>query len=231
MQTENDIGFVIHSRPYKEHGRHIELFTLQHGRVSAYLQTSKKGFSKTGSELQVFCPLALSWKTVSSRRVIITESALSGEPLNLSIPHIFTGMYCNELLYYLFYGKERCVELFSTYGAVLDALSKGNNDLSYLRRFQFSLLNALGYGLNIDFDDSELLCDLRYAYSLENGFYRKDSVKASRSFTGSELLQIKYGDLSSIKLKYLLSDMFISLLRGRPLVSRRLYKEYLRLIS
>lgn len=227
MQTENDIGFVIYSRPYKEHGRHIELFTLQHGRVSAYQKSSKKGFSKTEAELQVFCPLNLSWKAGVSQRVIITECSLSSKPLSLTIPYIFTGMYCNELLYYLYYGKESCVELFGSYVAELESLSKGDGDLTCLRRFQITLLEALGYGLSIDIDERELERDLRYTYSLGEGFYIQESVSGRLGFTGSELLKIKLGDLSAEKLKQLLSKIFLTLLKGRPLKSRRLYEDYL----
>lgn len=228
MQIEHDIGFVIHSRPYREHGRHIELFTLQYGRVSAYLQSSKKAFSKTEAELQVFCPLALSWKAGRSERVIITESCLTGDTLNLTLPNIFTGMYCNELLYYLFYSKEGSLELFGTYVAVLKALSTGCDYMMCLRKFQIALLNALGYGLSVDIDEYELSQDLSYAYSFENGFYRYNADYEQFSITGNELLRIKRGDLSSDKLKELLSGIYTRLLKGRPLMSRRLYRDYLR---
>ena len=228
MQTETDIGFVIHSRNYKEHGRHIELFTLQHGRVSAYLQCSKKGNSKNGAELQLFCPLSLSWRTGIAQRVIITEASLSGELLQLTIPNIFTGMYCNELLYYLFYSKEGNLELFGTYIAVLKALSSSRDYMISLRKFQISLLNALGYGLSVSIDEHELAQDLRYAYDFENGFYRYNEDHEQFSITGNELLRFKQGDLSSEKLKKLLSGIYTNLLKGRPLMSRRLYSDYLR---
>lgn len=227
MQTESDVGFVIHSRPYKEHGRHIELFTLQHGRVSAYLQSSKKSFSKTGSELQVLCPLSLSWKADGSRRVIITECSLSGESLDLKIPYIFTGMYCNELLYYLFYGKERSVELFGSYVAVLRALAQGSDDWTNLRKFQIALLRSLGYEVCVDIEETELLRDFSYAYNMESGFYRYEVERSQLSFSGRELLKIKQGDLSADKFKELLSSIFTALLKGRPLMSRRLYRDYL----
>lgn len=228
MQTDNDIGFVIHSRTYKEHGRHLELFTLQHGRVSAYLQCPKKGGTKNGAELQLFCPLSLSWKTGKSQRVIITEASLSGEQLQLTIPNIFTGMYCNELIYYLFYAKDGSVALFGNYVAVLRELASGNDYRICLRRFQISLLEALGYGINVDIDERELLQDLQYAYSLEKGFYRYEEHYAQFSIPGRELLKIKQGDLSSETVKKLLYGIFTSLLKGRPLMSRRLYSDYLR---
>lgn len=224
----SDIGYVIHVTCISDTSRQIELFTLDNGRVTAFYRIPKKGASCFSLELQCYNALSLSMKKNSmSHFAVIKDVSLAGEQCNLQLPKIFIASYCNELLYYLFFGRERNVELFGAYVSVLRSLEQGKEEIECLRMFQLALLNELGYSIRIDINDIELQRNLNYGYNLEKGFYRHDFIQRQLGFTGQELLNIKQGNLSSDKLKHLLSYIFTVLLKGRPLISRRLYKDYL----
>ncbi len=55
LSLDGEPGFILHTRPYKEHSLLVELFTLNYGRLSAVARLSNKVASRS-SGISAFNP-------------------------------------------------------------------------------------------------------------------------------------------------------------------------------
>ena len=170
FRVEQEPAYVLHRRAYKETSALIEALTLNHGRVSlvgkgAY-RSGKRGFS-----IEPFCALRLSWV---GREGLLTLTSLEIDHYRRNTDPIDTlcGLYLNELTVNLVPRHVPNPEFYRCYEDTLSQLSeKGNTELA-LRKFEFNLLSAIGYGLQLDYDsenDQAVSAKLHYKYHNEKG--------------------------------------------------------------
>lgn len=231
-RVEGEVGYLLHSRPYRESSQLLDLFTLNHGRIrtvaKATRQRSKRGANKG---LMPFGCYTLSWRGRGELKSLMTaEPAEPGRFLRDEA--LFSGLYLNELVYRLLHEQDPHPYLYQSYQQLLNELAQVSParpiDECLLREFEMVLLEELGYGLVLDCEavsGEPLLPAGRYDYRADFG------VVAGRSFSGEELLAIASGDFRSsgprAAAKRLLRSAIDFHLDGKRLNSRMLYRQYL----
>ena len=131
-------------------------------------------------------------------------------------------------------GHDPQPELFALYGNTLGGLACNPSTEADLRRFEFGLLDALGYGFDPAHDGHSGLPvepGRWYQYQAEFGLVAcSDAVAAQGTrFAGADLLGIAAGQYDgeySMAAKRLLRQALASHLGERPLHSRELFRQF-----
>lgn len=229
-----DVGYVIHSRRYKENSLLVDFFTLNHGRISAIARSVKSLKSKSKALLQPYTPLELTLKQTRGSLFTLNECNAKSKSKEIKLPNIFCASYLNELLYYLFNIQDSCPKLFATYIESLERITQNDNVAKTLRIFEFTLLETLGYG--IDFSDNEgfeIQDSLYYVYTQSDGFCKCDYNEFA--YRGSILNAIARNDLSDISSLNLAKELCNKALKGllgnKTIKSKILYQDYLKILG
>jgi DNA repair protein RecO (recombination protein O) len=195
-------AYVLHHRPYRDTSRILELFTRDYGRVSVFARgarSARKAGTALTSILQPFNRLLISWSGKGDAGQL-TAAEFDGAVSMLSPERLVSGFYLNELLLKLFVRHDSHPEVFSLYGATLDALKVVAEGVRPLRLFEKRLLDALGYGLALEREvDADRPLDARYAYRYrpDRGAMRIEGVAEGVDiFSGRTLLAVAREDFS-----------------------------------
>ncbi len=141
--VERDSAIVIHGRRFRENSRILEIFTASHGRIAAVARVPKKNAHRVLGHYQAFNRVFVTWSGQSE-----LQSLRSMEPVSqwkLTGKAGVCGLYCNELLLCLTQKSLPMESLYSAYGEALTGLEVGKELALVLRKFEFSLLDELGY--------------------------------------------------------------------------------------
>ncbi|MEA3299778.1 MAG: DNA repair protein RecO [Porticoccaceae bacterium] len=227
--TAEDLGYVLHSRPYRETSQLLTLFTADHGRFNAIGRASRR--QHAGNCLRPFCALRLAWRGKSELKTLASAEPLRS-PALLAGDRLFVGLYLNELLARLLHEHEPHPELFQRYHQALEILGGGGEVEPVLRIFELMLLEDLGYGL-------ELAIDMESGAPVEPGlryvFFPGEGVRLHRAgergfslFSGEHLLAIAAGELDDAEVlkaaKQLTRQALGPYLGNKPLASRELFR-------
>jgi DNA repair protein RecO (recombination protein O) len=142
-------GLVLHQRPWRDTSFIVELFTAQHGRLTAFARGVRGG--KSGRTrfmaLRPFQPLLLSWfgRGEAPR---LTAAEPDGALVTLPPAALLSAWYLNELLIKLTAQHDPQPGIFSLYAQTLRELATGASPEWALRRFEKQLLDQLGFGLD-----------------------------------------------------------------------------------
>ena len=236
MMANTDLGYLLHSRPYRDSSLICDFLLEHHGRVALLYKGVRKA-GKQGAKgrlLQPFAPLAISFdgrNELKSGRML--EAA--GVAAFLVGAQLYSGLYVNELLMRLLQREEPCPSLFEYYRQVILALESGPLE-STLRRFERQLLLELGYELTLLWDESgePILPDHLYLYIPDQGFSLATSATLDqplrqRCFQGRHLLAIEQHDYDEPEVaqaaKRLSRLALAPHLGDKPLHSRELFKQ------
>jgi DNA repair protein RecO (recombination protein O) len=165
-------AFVIHSRPYRETSQLVEVFTREQGRQSLVAKGSRQPRSPLKGLLQPFVPLRLGFAGKGELKNLHSAEA-TGPAIRLAGTALYSGLYLNELIYYLLETQTPFDEVFDVYQDTLKKLANGEEIEPCLRHFEFYMLNILGYGVDFTQDalsGETVLPDRWYRYQPEAGF-------------------------------------------------------------
>lgn len=227
---------ILHHHPYRETSVIVELFTQHHGRIAAVAKGIRKPNSRTRSLLQPFNSLLVSWqgkgdlKTLTHFEPESTAVLLQGDCL-------LSAFYLNELLVRLLQKEDPHPALYTLYHQTLSEFHQGQLHEKTLRIFEKTLLEELGYGLQLQYDFSTnqpFVMEHDYYFYPDQGFKRWEDANNTSSlvFSGKSLLAIAAGDWNDEILrdaKRLMRLALAPLLGTKPLHSRKLFapiKEY-----
>jgi DNA repair protein RecO (recombination protein O) len=123
-------------------------------------------------------------------------------------------------------------QLFAAYGSTLEALSGGEGVDEVLRRFEFVLLEELGYGFSLDMDGlsgEAVQAEGWYHYHPDWGLVARGAAMdpAQPAFAGADLLRMAGGDFGGAArgtAKRLLRLVLAAHLGDAPLRSRELFR-------
>ncbi|HEX7011910.1 MAG TPA: DNA repair protein RecO [Steroidobacteraceae bacterium] len=228
-------AYVLHHRPYRETSRILELFTRDHGRICLFARGAR-GSRKSGagliSMLQPFNRLLVSWSGRGEAGQL-TGAELDGEVGGLPASRLVSGFYLNELLLKLFARQDSHPEVFDLYAQTLEWLKHGDDSVRPLRIFEKRLLEALGYGLNLEREcltGRPIEPDAVYQYRLEQGAVRVEGpVDERTSYSGATLLSLAREDLDDpnarSEARRLLRAALDRCLEGRELKSRQVMQD------
>jgi DNA repair protein RecO (recombination protein O) len=226
-------AYILHSRPYRDSSAILELFTPEHGRVSAVARGARRR-SRGGSAaalLQLFTPLLLSFSGRGELKTLnATEAA--GAAIRLRGDHLFSGMYVNELLVRLLHRHDPHPRLFAAYGETLESLASEGGVEVALRGFELVLLDELGYSFDLGLDgySSEAVREEAwYHYHEDYGLVERGELMDPErpAYAGGDLLAISRGELggpAAGTAKRLLRHALASHLGDAPLKTRDLFR-------
>ena len=227
-------GFVLHSRRFRENSRIIELFTRDHGRVAVVARVSRKKNAANTSKFQPFRELALQWRGKSELQSLQHADEL--QHFNLRSPANICGLYCNELILYLTSKFVPLPSLYEAYQRTLQRLGTTDGFEPVLRQFEITLLEELGYGLDLEFDHltGSMLIDVSEYY-----FHPALGLSVANPGHGSVLISAtvvealraqEFSQQSTAKaVKIMLGSAIDYLLDGRTLKSRQLYRDMVKI--
>lgn len=219
-----ECAYLMHQRPYRNTSQIIDCLTRDYGMISLVAQGSRR--SKTGQRaiLQPFLPLQLSWVRRGDLGRL-THVELEQRDGELAGQQLLAGFYMNELLLRLLAKGDPNVEIYSCYSRALADLMTSANTSRALRIFELHLLEALGYGLNLNHDvetGDPISAERRYVFEPERGArVEENSANGADEYSGRELIslrEMRFDDAASLRAaKRLLSRALRIYLGDRPL--------------
>lgn len=232
MQVQTQPGYVLHTRPYRDSSLLVDVLSRDFGRVSLIARGQRQTRQKGRRPLQPFVPLLISWRGRTDLKTL-TAAENSAAGVFLGGHHLYSGLYANELLVRLLPQGDAYPEVFAIYQQLLMQLAAAAPLEATLRSFEFSLLDELGYGieLNVEATTGEPIQEGRvYAYAAELGFVAlaSNDPQAASGFLGEDLLAIAAADYrlpETLRAAKRLSRLVLAAhLGNRPLKSRELFR-------
>ncbi len=230
MRIDLQPAYVLHARPYRDTSLLVDLLTPEHGRVTAVARGVRQSKGHKRQLLNPFQRLLVNWQGKSQLK-LITSFESDHHQLLLQGNNLYAGFYLNELLVRLLPEQDVMADLFSHYEFALNWLASAQPLEPMLRRFEFYLLEGLGYGVDFATDarnHNSIVPDKFYCCSPQEGFYlAPEDAPVASQLPGHLLLALASGDYShseTLRLAKQLSRLlFKPLLGRRPLKSRELF--------
>jgi DNA repair protein RecO (recombination protein O) len=182
---------------------------------------------KKQSLLQAFTPLWLSVDERHDRYYARSIESISPS-LHLEGHSLFSGLYVNELLYYVLSPSYPDMHLFDAYLQTLNglALNKEKSVIeALLRRFEWSLLNASGHSFSLTEEartGGYIAADATYQFIAGEGF-----VAHPQGISGEHILALSEDNLQELiylkTAKLIMRQAIDHLLGGREIKARALY--------
>jgi len=226
-------GFVLHRRAYSETSLLVDVFTEDTGRLSLLAKGARARRSAWKSVLQPFTPLLLRWSGKSGLK-ILTKAEPAAIPLPLQQTALYSGFYVNELICRVLEQETAQPQLFQDYLRCLTELAGTPLAVEpVLRRFEFQLLQSLGYG--VDFlhcagSGQPIDENMTYRYREEQGFMAS-LIKDNLTFYGRDLLafeQRRFDDSTVLQAAKRFTRLALKpYLGSKPLKSRELFSQHI----
>ena len=214
MRLQQQPAFVLHSRPYRETSLLLECLTRDHGRLGVVARgvRGERARLRRG-QLEPFQMLALD---LLLRGELATMAAIEpvGVPLRICGDAALAGLYLNELVVRLTGRDDPFPRLFAAYAQTLQRLA-GDDPLAWtLRRFERDLLDAIGYGLPLQYDahGEPLDPDASYQYHVGEGAL-PCAPGAPHCLRGGDLLALAHDEMPDKPGLQALRDMMRSVIR------------------
>ena len=249
MRHSLQAGYILHSRPYRNTSKLLDIFSREQGRRVLVARGARKEKSRLQGQLQPFVPLLLSWQGGGEVQTLIGAEAGAQIGRQPGGQKLLTAFYLNELLLRLLAKNDPHPALYDAYAQTLQNLSESSvQEEAHLRMFECFLLQELGYGLVLDHEvgsDEVLQAEQRYCYQPEYGPLKMNSTDCEHGLPihGATLLALQQGDLPMNEtdndhydriLREAKQLMRMSLARhlgNRPLKSRELYRQQKQLLK
>jgi len=202
-ELETFRAFILHTRDFKENQVLIEALVEGEGRLSLVGYKGSKKNSARNALFQPFRPIQIQFRKDAGLRKLVNieaDQSIVAESLLLTGKILFCGFYLNELVCRLCPADAQFYELYALYlksVRQLVKLGQGNAQFNLelqliLRRFEFQLLNTLGYGLDLEFEaetNQVIQAESYYELLVEKGFVL--SLNPNRAISGILLQQFK----------------------------------------
>ena len=231
--VDGEEAFVLHMHPFRETSLIVEVFSRHHGRLALVARGARRPRSALRGLLMAFQPLELGWAGRGEVMTLMRAEWQGGQPL-LGGQALLCGYYLNELLLHLLPREDAHERLFDVYAQTLRDFADGVRE-DTLRLFEKSLLQELGYGLQLERDVSgaPIEAGQGYRYDVESGPTRIDATAPDLDspwiVRGATLLALARHDLTEpsalAESKALMRALIHHYLAGRELTTRRLFRE------
>ena len=227
MSASLSPAYVLHSRAYRDTSALGDLLTLDHGLQRVVWRGARGQRRKLAPQL--FVPMLVGM-TGRSELKTLTQAEIAGRFSLLQGDTLYSGLYLNELLVRLLTSADPQPLLFAAYQQALEQLAEGAPLEPVLRRFEWQLLDSLGYGFSLENDANghPLIAQQRYIWHATDGLQPiTDPLQADAGLPGTALLAMAADDWSAAitlrAAKQLMRQALAAQLGDRPLVSRTLF--------
>ncbi|UTF61042.1 DNA repair protein RecO [Gilvimarinus sp. DA14] len=235
QRVELQPAYIIHARPYRDTSFIVHCFTPQYGIVAAVVRGQRQKKKSQRSLLNPFIPLLISAQGKGGM-LLMTHFEARGQPHFLTGASLYSGLYLNELLHRLLPEADPHPEIFTAYQTAIESLVAQEALEPSLRRFEMSLLLALGVGISwreAAWDGGPIQADAYYRLETEQGFVPVVAgEKTAGLFYGEHILQVagQRFDLATARKTAKLANrqLLQPLLGSKPLRSRELFIQHKR---
>ena len=232
VRVKGEPGFVLHSRPYSESSLLLDLYSRSYGRIAAIAKGARGRKSPYRGTLRPFALLTLGWSGKGEVKTL-TQGEWAGPGAALVGSGLFCGFYLNELLIKFLHRYDPHERLFERYWQCIHELLSDSDQESALRYFEKVLLEEIGYGLQLEHDQTsgeKILPAGRYRYQPGVGaFVEQTDDQSGVGIHGESLIALRaespLSQRSQREVKQLHRAIFHNLLEGRTLVSRSVYSQ------
>lgn len=220
-------AYIVHRRPYRETSLLLDVFSSEYGKISLIAKGIRKQKSWMVGILQPFKLLRLSWIGRSDLH-LLTGAELVLPDINLQGKPLFCGFYVNELVNLFLHRHDPHPELFAFYSATLLTLAESNDVEKALRYFELTLMDQVGYGLQLDYEvrtGAEINAKDQYRYAIGQGpILACSDIDTIHGATLIEMRQRKLQNQTAlIESKRLMRKVIDFHLDGKVLKSRSLF--------
>lgn len=224
--VSDEVGYVLHRRPYGETSLLVDLFARDGGRLRLIARGARR--DRTG---QPFAELAVAWRGRGQLKTLTRAEPMPGPGARLGGRALYLGFYLNELLLRLLPEGDPHPRLYARYRSQLAALAAATDAEPLLRRFELGLLEELGYGLGLEHTATgdPVRPEADYYYLGGAGVMTAGALPPGRGepLRGAHLLAIAADDYRDAAVrrsaKRLLRAALAEHLGARPLRSRELF--------
>lgn len=165
-------AFLLRQRPFRDSSELLEVLTVDYGRIGLVARGSRGRRSRLRGLLRPFSPLLLSM-SLRGDLATLTGAEAAGGAVSLGGEALFAGYYLNELILRLTRRHDPCPTIFDAYRDALVGMAGDDTDLApALRKFEKRLLDALGYGLQLEYEagtGNPVEPDQWYEYRVDSG--------------------------------------------------------------
>ncbi len=212
--------WLLHRRPYRNTSLILDCLAQGHGRIGVVARGGRRD-----PQMQPFRPLLM---TLSGRSELKTLRHVEADAAAVPLygEALYCGLYLNELLVRLLHRDDPQDALLPLYQHTLEALAQAQLPADILlRRFEYQLLDQLGYGFSLEQDVSgqAIRADARYHLLPDQGL-----VAEQRGvYLGADLLAVaaeQWQPASRKLARQLMRAALAPHLGDRPLRSRELFR-------
>jgi DNA repair protein RecO (recombination protein O) len=223
-------AWILHHYPYRDSSLLLEVFSHEYGRIGLIARGARSAKGRWQNQLQMLRPLLLSWNMRGELGTLTGVDSRGGMDV-FPGRQVLCACYLNELLMRLLTRHDPHPELFGAYEDAL--LMLGSAEEPALRLFEKRLLQALGYGLLLDYEyDSgdAVQTGSLYEYRMEKGPVRCGQAAGNGVFLqGASLLALHAEDLQDAQacreVKHLMRAALALYLGERPLRTREVLRQ------
>ena len=223
-------AWILHHYPYRDSSLLLEVFSHEYGRIGLIARGARSAKGRWQNQLQMLRPLLLSWSMRGELGTLTGVDSRGGMDV-FPGRQVLCACYLNELLMRLLTRHDPHPELFGAYEDAL--LMLGSAEEPALRLFEKRLLQALGYGLLLDYEyesGDAVQAGSLYEYRLEKGPVRCGQAAGNGVFLqGASLLALHSEDLQDAQacreVKQLMRAALALYLGERPLRTREVLRQ------
>ena len=228
-------AYILHHRPFRDTSRILEVLSRDHGRMTLFARGVRGARSMSASLLQPFVPLLLSWSgRGEAAQLTRVEAAVDLAAAKLPTAALMSCFYLNELLLRLTTRHDPNSRIYDIYAATLAALRTGQPLEPSLRLFERDLLEAAGFGLQLQCEahgGRAVRAEAFYRFRPALGLIEAGEADAG-AIRGASVLALAAGDLHSgeqlDEARRLLRIAIDEALEGRELATRAVARAVLR---
>ena len=146
-------AFILQHKKYRETSLIIDVLTKEFGVVSILARGVRKKKSKLAGLLLPFSALKISYIGKSDLKTL-THAELDSLSFNLKGLSLYCGFYVNELIFLFLHKYDPYPEIYVIYLRCMMSLSNSSLDVEEaLRFFELDLIECLGYGIQLSYDN------------------------------------------------------------------------------
>jgi DNA repair protein RecO (recombination protein O) len=230
VKVDQQPGYVLHRRSYRESSLLVEVFTRNFGRLALIAKGCRKKKSQVHGLFMSFKPVLLSWTGKGELPILtsIEQTTFYPQPDFSRVP---SGYYMNELILKLLHRHDPHELLYDKYETSVFQLLNKDEPLAVLRVFEKHLLREIGFGLVLDHDvetGEALVKEGSYQYLPQKGPVAADSNQSGTVF-GSTLIALEEEEFFTGRehrqARQLTKALIDIQLNGKELRTRRILRE------
>jgi DNA repair protein RecO (recombination protein O) len=230
-RVQQEPGFILHHRPFRDSSRILDVLTRDHGRIAVVARGSRGARSRLAGILRPFMPLRISWVAKSDLGTL-TGAEAAGPPTGLHGDALLSAYYVNELLLNFLYRDDAQPEVFELYADAIAQLRESDAVAATLRSFEMDFLGLLGYALNLEHEagtHKDIVAQQSYDYRMDQGPVPVSRNEGPLVFGGATLRAIaarQFDDAAVLRAaNHLLRSVITHHLGGKELQSRKVLRE------